>query len=394
MILVALAVIAAIGPSLVRDPVTQNIPDRLTPPNGTYWFGTDDLGRDIFARVVSGAPISLVSGLASVAIGLALGTLIGTIAGYVEGRTGLALMAGDGPAAGAAGDPAGDHGGGAGGGRLDGGDGCRGAGRTAGLCPALAGLDPGREAAGDGRRGTGHGRHRPRIITRHILPNILTPLIVQSTIGVGNAILLVSALGFLGLGAQPPTPEWGRMLSDAQRYVTDAPYIGDLPGAGHLADGAGVQPHRRRLARRARSDVWPLRRGVPKLPNHNQPVSGMDLVHSPDANGCSPGRFRMPLKIEMSPESVRPVVVCDGCGEPIADARDGNYQWQAPVDPGLSRKFVFFTHKWCAHTFEQARGGSGAWYAMELTELLPHVARALNIDWDEATRYAGLSTEF
>jgi hypothetical protein len=74
----------------------------------------------------------------------------------------------------------------------------------------------------------------------------------------------------------------------------------------------------------------------------------------------------MPLKIEMSPESVRPVVVCDGCGEPIADARDGNYQW---------------------------RGGSGAWYAMELTELLPHVASGLNINWDEATRYAGLSVE-
>ncbi len=99
----------------------------------------------------------------------------------------------------------------------------------------------------------------------------------------------------------------------------------------------------------------------------------------------------MPLKIEMSPESVRPVVVCDGCGEPIADARDGNYQWQAPVDPGLSRKFVFFTHKWCAHAFEQARGGSGAWYAMELTELLPHVASGLNINWDEAIRYAGLA---
>jgi peptide/nickel transport system permease protein len=68
------------------------------------------------------------------------------------------------------------------------------------------------------------------IVTRHILPNILTPLIVQSTIGVGNAILLVSALGFLGLGAQPPTPEWGRMLADAQRYVTDSPYIGIFPG--------------------------------------------------------------------------------------------------------------------------------------------------------------------
>jgi peptide/nickel transport system permease protein len=83
LILLALAVIAAIGPFLVRDPVAQNIPDRLTPPNAAYWFGTDDLGRDIFARVVSGAPISLVSGLASVVIGLALGTLVGTVAGYV-----------------------------------------------------------------------------------------------------------------------------------------------------------------------------------------------------------------------------------------------------------------------------------------------------------------------
>jgi peptide/nickel transport system permease protein len=69
-----------------------------------------------------------------------------------------------------------------------------------------------------------------QIMVRHILPNILTPLVVQSTIGVGNAILLVSALGFLGLGAQPPTPEWGRMLAEAQRYVIDAPYIGIFPG--------------------------------------------------------------------------------------------------------------------------------------------------------------------
>lgn len=99
----------------------------------------------------------------------------------------------------------------------------------------------------------------------------------------------------------------------------------------------------------------------------------------------------MPLKIEMSPESVRPVVVCDVCGEVIADARDGNYQWQAPLDPGLHRKFVFFTHKACSADFEEARGGSGAWYAMELTELLPHLARGLRIDWDEATRYAGLT---
>lgn len=101
----------------------------------------------------------------------------------------------------------------------------------------------------------------------------------------------------------------------------------------------------------------------------------------------------MPLKIEMTPESVRPVVICDQCGEPIAEAQDGNYQWQAPVEPGMSRKFVFFTHKACAHPFEQARGGGGAWYAMELTELLLYTARGLNIDWNEATRYAGLTPE-
>ena len=101
----------------------------------------------------------------------------------------------------------------------------------------------------------------------------------------------------------------------------------------------------------------------------------------------------MPLKIEMSPESVRPVVICDACGEPIADARDGNYHWQAPLDPGLVRRFVFFTHKGCSHAFEDARGGGGAWYAMELTELLPLIARGLRIDWDEATRHAGLTTE-
>jgi hypothetical protein len=65
----------------------------------------------------------------------------------------------------------------------------------------------------------------------------------------------------------------------------------------------------------------------------------------------------MPLKIEMSPESVRPVVVCDGCGEPIAGARDGNYQWQAPVDPGLSRKFVFFRYSVTQHRcLPQLRG--------------------------------------
>jgi ABC-type dipeptide/oligopeptide/nickel transport system permease subunit len=230
VVLALLALIAIVGPFLVRDPTTQNIPDRLEPPNATYWFGTDDLGRDIFARVVSGAPISLASGLASVGIGLALGTLVGTIAGYVEGRTGLGLMAFMDlllalPAILLAITVAARVGAGLPAAML-----------AAGLVglPAYARLSRAstlsvkRREMVDAARAMGATDRE--IVTRHILPNILTPLIVQSTIGVGNAILLVSALGFLGLGAQPPTPEWGRMLSDAQRYVRDAPYIGIFPG--------------------------------------------------------------------------------------------------------------------------------------------------------------------
>jgi peptide/nickel transport system permease protein len=230
MILVALVVIVAVGPFLVRDPVAQNIPDRLTSPNATYWFGSDDLGRDIFARVVSGAPISLASGLASVVIGLALGTLVGTVAGYVEGRLGLGLMAAMDlllalPAILLAITVAARVGAGLPAAML-----------AAGLVglPAYARLSRASTLAVKRREmidaARAMGATDREIVVRHILPNILTPLIVQSTIGVGNAILLVSALGFLGLGAQAPTPEWGRMLSDAQRYVTDSPFIGIFPG--------------------------------------------------------------------------------------------------------------------------------------------------------------------
>jgi peptide/nickel transport system permease protein len=229
-ILVVLTAVAILGPFFVRDPVGQNIRERLEPPNATYWFGTDDLGRDIFARVVCGAPISLASGLASVVIGLGLGTLVGTVAGYVEGRAGLALMAFVDlllalPAILLAITVAA---------RL--GAGLPAAMLAAGLVglPAYARLSRASTLAVKRREmvdaARAIGATDRQIVQRHIVPNILTPLIVQSTIGVGNAILLVSALGFLGLGAQPPTPEWGRMLADAQRYVTSAPYIGIFPG--------------------------------------------------------------------------------------------------------------------------------------------------------------------
>jgi peptide/nickel transport system permease protein len=230
VILLMLVALAVTGPLFARDPLTQRVGDRLTPPGATYWFGADELGRDVFARVVSGAPISLASGFVSVGIGLAVGGAIGVVAGFYEGRLGLLLMA-----------------------LIDlllalpaillaitvaarVGAGLPAAMVAAGFVglPTYARLARGSTLAVKRREmvtaaralGAGDGR----IMGRHILPNIVTPLIVQSTIGVGNAILLVSALGYLGMGAQPPTPEWGRMLSDAQRYLTDAPYVGIFPG--------------------------------------------------------------------------------------------------------------------------------------------------------------------
>jgi peptide/nickel transport system permease protein len=231
LILLALLVLGAVlGPLFTDDPNAQDVRVRLTEPNGTYWFGTDELGRDLFARVINGARISLLAGAVSVAIGLSLGTLVGAVAGYVERWPGTLLMAGVdlllalpsillaititariGAGLSAAMIAAGFGG-----------------------LPAYARLARGstlsvkRREFVDAARAS--GASGPWILRRHILPNIVSPLIVQATIGIGNAILLVAALGFLGLGAQAPTAEWGRLLADAQRLVLDAPYTGLFPG--------------------------------------------------------------------------------------------------------------------------------------------------------------------
>jgi peptide/nickel transport system permease protein len=230
IILIALALIAIFGPFLVADPRAQDVPNRFAHPSREHWFGTDELGRDIFARTVNGARISLASALIAVAVALCIGTTIGLIAGYLEGKVGLWLMAlidlllaipaillaitlaarlGPGLtsamiAAGLVGLPA-----------------------YARLARA-ASLQVKRQEYVTAAQVT--GLSRSGIIRKHIFPNILTPVIIQSTIGVGSAILLVSALGYLGVGAQPPTPEWGRMLSDAQKYILTEPYIAVFPG--------------------------------------------------------------------------------------------------------------------------------------------------------------------
>lgn len=230
IILLALAAIAIFGPFLVADPRAQDVPSRFQTPSRAHWFGTDELGRDIFARVVNGARISLASALIAVAVALSIGTTIGLVAGYLEGRVGLWLMAFIDlllaiPAILLAITLAA---------RL--GPGLTSAMIAAGLVglPAYARLARGSSLAVKRQEfvtaAEVTGVSQAGIIRKHIFPNILTPVIIQATIGVGNAILLVSALGYLGIGAQPPTSEWGRMLSDAQKYILTEPYIAVFPG--------------------------------------------------------------------------------------------------------------------------------------------------------------------
>jgi peptide/nickel transport system permease protein len=230
VILLILAITATIGPAVTDSPTQQNVAGRFQRPSREHWFGTDELGRDIFARTVSGARISLLSALVAVGIGLSIGTLIGLIAGYLEGKIGLGLMACIDlllaiPAILLAITLAA---------RL--GPGLTSAMLAAGFVglPIYARLARGSTLTVKRleyvQAARVMGLTDSGIIRKHVFPNILSPLIVQSTIGVGNAILLVSALGYLGVGAQPPTPEWGRMLSDAQRYILNEPYIGIFPG--------------------------------------------------------------------------------------------------------------------------------------------------------------------
>jgi peptide/nickel transport system permease protein len=231
LLLFVLFALALIAPELTADPRAQNVRVRSQGPSWEHWFGTDEVGRDVFARTVNGGRISLLAGVIAVAVGLLIGTAIGIVAGFFEGRIGLVLMAMIDlllalPAILLAITIAA---------RL--GPGLTSAMLAAGFVglPNYARLARGSTLAVKNREyvesaralGAGNGT----IMLRHILPNIVTPLIVQSTIGIGSAILLVSALGFLGMGAQPPEPEWGRMLADAQRYILSEPYLGIFPGA-------------------------------------------------------------------------------------------------------------------------------------------------------------------
>jgi len=213
-----------------HDPIGKDLAHRLMPPSATHWFGTDDLGRDVFARVVYGARISLMVGLLSVGIAMVLGSLVGVTAGYFGGKLGEFLMRG-----------------------ID----------VLLAFPSIllailivAILGPGLINAMIAigivnvpiyarllRSTTLQLRNQEfieaahsvgasdwYIIFKHILPNCLSPLIVQVTLGIGAAILETAGLSFLGLGAQPPTPEWGTMLAQAKDFIRTAPWTLMFPG--------------------------------------------------------------------------------------------------------------------------------------------------------------------
>ena len=200
------------------DPIAQNPVDSLKPPGTPYWFGADKLGRDILSRMLYGARISVFVGLAVVAFAGSFGTLLGLLAGYRGGWADEALMritdiffAFPGlilamAIAGALGPSL----------------------QNALIAvavvtwPVYARLVRGQTLALRNREfvlaAQSLGVSEWRILLQHILPNALAPLLVQASFDMGTTILSIAGLSFIGFGAQPPTPEWGAMISEGRKY--------------------------------------------------------------------------------------------------------------------------------------------------------------------------------
>jgi glutathione transport system permease protein len=228
---VLLIIVAIVGPHLLRyDPENYFDYDALNAgPSAAHWFGVDALGRDIFSRIVAGTGISLAAGFFSVALGAVVGTFFGLLAGYYEGwwdriamRVADVLFAFPGILL-AIGVVA-----------------ILGNGMINVICavavfsiPAFARLVRGNtlmlkhmtyvEAA------RSIGASDFTIIVRHILPGTVSSVVVYFTMRIGTSIITAASLSFLGLGAQPPTPEWGAMLNEARADMVSAPHIAIFP---------------------------------------------------------------------------------------------------------------------------------------------------------------------
>jgi len=212
------------------DPLKISISNRTQGPSPTHYLGTDHFGRDIYSRILSGAKISLTVGILSVALGALIGIILGAIGGYFGGwldyvivlimdtiisfpatllAIGLMSVMGLG---------------------------------VTNIIVALAFI--GIPVYGRVVRGAvlsirekeyieaarASGSSHLKLILIHVLPNAMAPLIVVTTIGVANAILIEAALSFLGLGVAPPAPSWGNMLADGRNFITQAPWMTIFPG--------------------------------------------------------------------------------------------------------------------------------------------------------------------
>jgi peptide/nickel transport system permease protein len=226
-LLILLAAFAAqVAP---RDPIRQDLPSALAPPSRDFPLGADEFGRCILSRILHGARLSLVVGVLATAIGAVTGILLGLLAGYFPRLDApvmramevllafpsillaIAIVAALGPslvnvmiAVGLRSIPSFA--------RL-----------TRSMVLSLKELE---FVQGVHALGAGHGR----VLFRHILPNSVSPLLVFSSMQVATSILLAAILSFLGLGVQPPTPEWGKMVSDGRAYLLDAPHVSLFPG--------------------------------------------------------------------------------------------------------------------------------------------------------------------
>jgi glutathione transport system permease protein len=227
----ALVLIAAAAPWIAPgDPAAMGEDRFLEAPGSTHWFGTDDLGRDVLTRVVHGGRISLVVGLVAVGVAAVAGAAIGLVTGYYGGRLDNVVMRG-----------------------MDLlmafpgvllalliiailGRGLVNVMIAVGIAdiPAFVRLVRGSVLSArehvyvEAARAVGLPDRL--ILLRHMLPNVFAPLLVVSTLEVGNAILVASSLSFLGLGAQPPSPEWGAMLAAGREYMRTAWWLTVFPG--------------------------------------------------------------------------------------------------------------------------------------------------------------------
>ena len=230
-IVLLLIIIALFAPFIAPyDPIARVKEDSLLGPSRTYWFGTDVLGRDILSRVIYGSRISLEVGIIAVGISVIIGLLLGALSGYFGGASDAVIM------------------------------------RVAdiffafpyilGAIAIMTVLGPGiinifiaigllgwasfaRIFRGsilsiknkeyiEAARALGASNYR--IITKHIFPNSFAPIIVYATMNVGTAIIVEAALSFLGIGVQPPTPAWGKMLAESLDYIDIAPWMMVFPG--------------------------------------------------------------------------------------------------------------------------------------------------------------------